>query len=144
MIVNKAWEFPVPSTSMHSNYVNLLHQGYYALLYFDYFDRQRNVVLNSGICFEGVQAVRHTSEKFILAGTVDADYVSNARDRLVEYQDSEWVAYFRELDRETADFWSIRHYGICLDSVGFFEFLASGFKVLETREGSMDGFRIPQ
>jgi|GEM_PF-853311 len=144
MIVNKHWEFPVASTSMHSGYVNLLFPGAQAFLLFDYYDMKKDAVFNSGIHFNGVQALRHTCEKFNLSGSHKVGFTSSAYDWLVDYQDSEWVEFFRELDRKTADYWNIKHYGICLDSVGFFEFLASGFNILETRKGSMDEFRIPQ
>ena len=62
----------------------------------------------------------------------------SAYDTLVEYLDSEWVKYFRKLDKKTADYWNIKHFGILLDSNGFFEFIARGFKILETKEGRLD------
>ena len=143
MIANKLWEFPVPSSSMHSGNVKMVYPGD-VLLLFDYFDEAKGAVFNSGIFFNGVQALRHTCDEFIMSGAVNADLVSQAHGWIVEYPDSGWVEYFRKLDRKIADYWGIRHFGIYLDSIGFYEFLATSFQILDTQEGSMDGYSIPQ
>ena len=132
------WKFPVASTSIKSEVV-LSHPHANALLQFDYYDRNKDAVYNSGIFIEGVQAHRHTCEKFLLNESAEnAKFMMYAYDTLVEYVDSEWVEYFRALDKKTSDYWGIKHFGILLDSNGFFEFIARGFEILETREGRLD------
>ena len=143
MIANKLWQFPSPSTSMHSGYVNLIHSGEHALLLFDYYDSVKDDVFNSGILIDGVQALRTTCEFFIMAGAANGDYVWQAYDKLVEYQDSDWLEYYRSLNGKQEDFRGIKHYGIILDSVGFFEFLARSFRGLDTKKGGMDEFSYP-
>ena len=136
---NKLWKFPAPSTSVSGGGVRLFYPGCNAQLLFDYFDRNKDVAFNSGIMFEGVQAHRHTCEKFLEnESEKNVKFMMCAYDTLVEYVDSEWVDYFRKLDEKTADYWNIKHFGILLDSNGFFEFIARGFKILEIKEGRLD------
>ena len=137
VIANKLWEFPVASTSIVSD-VRLIY-GSKVCLFFDYYDRNKNTIFNSGILFNCVQAHRHICEKFLESESKkNADYIIKAYDFLVEYVDSEWVNYFRKLDKKTADFWNIKHFGIFLDSNGFFEFIAKSYKILEIKEGPLN------
>lgn len=133
MGTNKLWEFPVPSTCIADGGVNLIYPGGDALLLFDYYDEEKNdAVFNSGIMFDAVQAHRHTTEKFIKS-------LLGAYDSLVEITDSEWVKELREINKEIADYWNIKHYAIFLDSNGLFEFIARDYKILETKEGGING-----
>ncbi|ATW25304.1 hypothetical protein [Candidatus Formimonas warabiya] len=133
MGTNKLWEFPVPSTCIAEGGVKLIYPGGDALLLFDYYDEEKNdAVFNSGIVFDAVQAHRHTTEKFIKS-------LLGAYDTLVEITDSEWVKELREINKEIADYWNIKHYAIFLDSNGLFEFIARDYKILETKEGGING-----
>ena len=133
------WKFPVPSTSISGGGVRLFYPGGDAQLLFDYYDKNRDAVYNSGVLFEGVQAHRHTCEKFLEnESEKNVKLMMHAYDMLVEFVDSEWVEYFRVLDKNAADFWDIKHVGIFLESSGFFEFIAEGFRILETKEGRLD------
>jgi len=140
----KLWEFPVASTAIMSN-ARLFCPGGDIWLIFDYYDRNSDAIFNSGIIFEGVQAHRHICEKFLEHESKEnVELIIKAYDFLVEYVDSEWVEYFRKLDKETADYWDIKHYGILLDSNGFFEFIARSFTILDKKEGRLDELRGPQ
>ena len=133
METNKLWEFPVPSTCIADGGVNLIYPGGDALLLFDYYGEEKNdAVFNSGIMFDAVQAHRHTTEKFIKS-------LLGAYDSLVEITDSEWVKELREINNEIADYWNIKHYAIFLDSNGLFEFIARDYRILETKEGGING-----
>ena len=130
---NKLWEFPVPSTCIAEGGVKLIYPGGDAWLIFDYIDENKNdAVYNSGIVFDAVQAHRHSSEKFIKS-------LLGAYDCLIEIIDSVWVAQLKELNKEKADYWNIKHYAIFLDSNGLYEFIARDYKILETKEGSING-----
>ncbi len=129
----KIWEFPVPSTCIAEGGVKLIYPGGDAWLLFDYYDENKNdAVYNAGIVFDAVQAHRHSSEKFTKS-------LLGAYDSLVEITNSEWAAQLREINKEIADFWNIKHYAIFLDSYGLYEFIARDYKILEIREGSITG-----
>lgn len=130
---NKLWEFPVPSTCIAEGGVKLIYPGGDAWLLFDFYNENKNDALfNSGIVFDAVQAHRHVSEKFISS-------LYGAYDNLVEITDSEWVTQLREINKKIADYWDIKHYVIFLDSNGLYEFLARDFRILETKEGGING-----
>ena len=132
MRAEKLWEFPVPSTCIAEGGVKLIYPGGDAWLLFDYYDESKeDAVFNSGILFDAVQAHRHASEKF--------QFSSEAQDTLVEIKDSEWVAQLREKNKKIADFWNIKHYAIFLDSNGLYEFIARDYRILETKEGGING-----
>jgi hypothetical protein len=136
----KIWEFPVASTSLADD-VRLFYPGGDVWLYFSYYDSERESVFNSGIVFENVQAHRHTCEMFLMnESKTKADFFMCAYDAIIEYVNSEWVEYFRNLDKKTSDYWNIKHFGILLDSSGFFEFISTGFRILDTKEGSLSEF----
>ena len=144
MKTNKLWVFPVPSTSIHNGGVRLLYPGGDAWLVFDYYDIENNYTYNSGILFEGVQAHKHICEKFLESESEqNVKFIMNAYDTLVEFVDSDWIKYLQKLDKKTADYWNIKHFGILLDSNGFYEFIARSYKILERKEGGLDEFRIP-
>lgn len=133
METNKLWEFPVPSTCIAEGGVKLIYPGGKAWLLFDYYDENKNdTIFNTGIVFNAVQAHRHSSEKF-------TKILEGAYDYLIEIVDSEWVKQLREINKEIADYWDIKHYAIFLDSNGLFEFIARDFKTLEIKEGSING-----
>ncbi len=133
MGTNKLWEFPVPSTCIAEGGVKLIYPGGDALLLFDYYDVEKNdAVFNSGIMFDAVQAHRHTTDKFIKS-------LLGAYDSLIEITYSEWVKELREINQEIADYWNIKHYAIFLDSNGLFEFIARDYKILEIKEGGING-----
>lgn len=133
MKTNKLWEFPVPSTCIADGGVKLIYPGGDALLLFDYYDEKKDdAIFNSGILFDAVQAHRHSSEKFV-------NYLFDAYDSLVEIIDSDWVCQLRKVNKEIADHWNIKHYAIFLDSNGLYEFIARSYKILETKEGRLDG-----
>jgi hypothetical protein len=133
MKTNKLWDFPVASTCIAEGGVKLIYPGGDALLLFDYYDEEKNdAIFKSGIVFDAVQAHRHTTEKFVVS-------LLGAYDSLVEIIDSEWVNQLKDANKEIADYWNIKHYAIFLDSNGLFEFIARDFKILETKEGSING-----
>lgn len=133
MKINNLWKFPVPSTCIAEGGVKLIYPGGNAWLLFDYYDEKKNdVIFNTGILFDAVQAHRHSSEKFIKS-------LLNAYDSLVEITESEWVNQLREVNKEIADYWGIKHYAIFLDSNGLYEFIARDYKILETKEGGLSG-----
>ena len=43
----------------------------------------------------------------------------------------------REINKEIADYWDIRHYAIILDSNGIYEFIARDYDILDTKEGRL-------
>lgn len=129
----KLWEFPVPSTNIAEGGVVLVYPGGNAYLLFDYYnDTTDEVILNSGIMFNSVQAHRHTSEKFLKS-------LRNSYDCLIEIVNSEWVNEFYEINKDIAKFWDLKHYAIFLDSNGLFEFLARDYRILETKVGRLNG-----
>lgn len=131
--INKIWEFPVVSTCLAEGGVKLIYPGGKAWLLFDYYDENNNnAIFNAGIRFDAVQAHKHSSEKF-------STFVIDTYDYLVEIVDSEWVNQLREINKEIADFWNIKHYAIFLDSNGLYEFIATDFKILEPKEGGING-----
>ena len=139
MKAKEIWKFPVPSTSMHSCEARLSHTGADSLVQFDYYDKDQDIVVNSGILFECVQAHRHLCEKFL--GAKSEEVVKTrfeAYDTLVEYEDSDWVMELREVNKAIADLWNIKHYAILLDSSGIFEFIARGYKIIEPKEGPLE------
>lgn len=130
MDAKKIWEFPVPSTVAIST--KLIYPGGDAWFLFDYYDEGKNdEIFNSGIRFEAVQAYRHSCEKFTAS-------LMDAYDYLVEIEDSEWIDQLREIDKQIADYWNIKHYAIFLDSNGLFEFIARGHEVLDTKKGPLE------
>ena len=130
---NELWKFPVPSTCIAEGGVKLFYPGGDAWLLFDYYDEEKNdAIFNSGIVFDAVQAHRHTTEKF-------TKFIEGTYDCLIEIVDSKWIEELRGHNKEIADFWGIKHYVIFLDSNGLFEFAARGYKILETKEGSING-----
>lgn len=133
MKVNKLWEFPVPSTCLADGGVKLIYPGGDAWLLFDYYDEKKDdTIFNSGIVFDAVQAHRHSSEKF-------TKFIFEAYDYLVEIVNSEWVNQLREINKEIADYWNIKHYAIFLDSNGLYEFIARSYKIMETKKGGLNG-----
>ena len=130
MQAERLWEFPVSSTIIIS--ARLIYPGADAQLLFDYHDDKKDgLILNSGIIFDMVQAIRHTSEMF--ADT----YFPESYDYLVIIKNSEWVNELRVINKQIADDWDIKHYAIYLKSNGLFEFIASDYRILETREGRL-------
>jgi hypothetical protein len=88
---NKLWKFPAPSSTAMLSDIKLIY-GSEVCLHFDYYDRNQDAIFNSGILFEGVQAHRHTCEKFLEnESKKNADFITEAYDFLVEYLDSEWI-----------------------------------------------------
>jgi len=133
MKVYKLWEFPVPSTCLADGGVKLIYPGGDAWLLFDYYDEKKDdTIFNSGIVFDAVQAHRHSSEKF-------TKFIFEAYDYLVEIVNSEWVNQLREINKEIADYWNIKHYAIFLDSNGLYEFIARSYKIMETKKGGLNG-----
>lgn len=133
MEINKLWEFPVPSTCLAEGGVKLIYPGGDAWLIFDYFDEEKDdAIFNSGIVFNGVQAHRHFTEKFVYS-------LLGAYDCLVEITDSDWVKQLREVNKKIADYWNIKHYAIFLDSNGLYEFIARDYTILGTKGGSING-----
>lgn len=133
MKVNKLWKFPVPSTCLADGGVKLIYPGGDAWLLFDYYDEKKDdTIFNSGIVFDAVQAHRHSSEKF-------TKFIFEAYDCLVEIVNSEWVNKLREINKEIADYWNIKHYAIFLDSNGLYEFIARSYKIMETKKGGLNG-----
>ncbi len=131
MKVKELWKFPVPSTAIADGGVQLLYPGGDALLLFDYYDESKNdAIFNSGISFKMAQAHRHRSEMF-------TNTLMDAYDCLVEVTDSDWVDEFKRINKEIADYWDIKHYAIFLKSCGLFEFIASDYSILETKEGGL-------
>ena len=138
MKIKELWHFPVPSAGGIAKDVKLIHrdENANALLLFDYYDGSmyesigHDEVFNSGIVFDIPQAFRHSSEKFVT--------FFGAYDKLIEIVDSEWVAELRKINKEIAEFWSIKHYAIFLDSNGLYEFIASGFRILEIKKGYLN------
>jgi hypothetical protein len=76
------------------------------------------------------QGQRHRSEMFIST-------LMDAYDCLVEIVDSEWVEEFKKINKKIADYWNIKHYAIFLKSYGLYEFIASDYTILETKEGGL-------
>ena len=134
MEIKELWVFPVPSSAIAEGGVQLIYPGGDALLLFDYYNENRNEkVFNSGILFQMAQAHRHRSEMFLST-------LMDAYDRLVEIVDSDWVVEFKRINRRVADYWDIKHYAIFLKSNGLYEFLASDFTILDTKEGGLSEF----
>jgi len=139
MKTKELWRFPVPSAGGIAKNVKLIYpdENANALLLFDYYDSStydvtgHDEVFNSGILFDMAQAHRHSSEKFTVS-------LMDAYDRLVEIVDSGWVAELKKINSQIADFWNIKHYVIFLDSYGLYEFIASDYKILETKKGFSD------
>lgn len=132
MKVKELWVFPVPSSAIAEGDVQLIYPGDNAWLLFDYYDVNGNgAVFNSGILFHTPEAIRHRSEMFSIN-------LMDAYDRLVEIEDSDWVAGFRLINRQAADYWKLKHYAIFLKSYGLYEFLASDFTILDTKEGGLN------
>ena len=128
MDVKKIWQFPVPSTAIEGT--KLIYPGGDAWLLFDYYDENQDAIFNSGLMFEAVQAHRHSSEMFTVS-------LMGAYDCLVEIVDSEWVKELNEINKQTADFWGIKHYAIFLKSNGLFEFIARGYEILNVNRGAL-------
>jgi len=130
MDINELWIFPVPSTCLNRG-VTLYFPGGKAILKFDYFDVEKDdKIFNSGIIFDAAVAHRHSSEKF-------TKFISEAYDKLIEIKDSDWVKELTLLSSEWSNFWKIKHYAIYLDSYGLYEFIASGYSLMENREGAL-------
>lgn len=131
MNIKELWAFPVPSTCINKR-VSFYFPGGKAILKFDYFDEENDdKIFNSGIVFDAAVAHRHSSEKF-------TKFISQAYDKLIEIEDSEWVKELSSISSEWAEFWKIKHYAIYLDSYGLYEFIASGYSLTETKEGALN------
>lgn len=131
MEIKELWKFPVPSTYIAEGGVRLIFPGGPAILLFDYYDEDESgATYNLGIIFQSAQSHRHSSEKFI-------KFIPGAYDTLVEIVDSDWVMELREINKEIADYWDIRHYAIILDSNGIYEFIARDYDILDTKEGRL-------
>lgn len=129
MDINKLLEFPVASTALAEGGVKLIYPGGDAWLLYDYYDKN-NTIFNSGILFDTVLAHRHTSEKLIKS-------LMGAYDYLVEILNSEWLEQLKEINKQTIDYWGLKHYAIFLDSNGLYEFIAKSYKILETKAGGL-------
>ena len=124
------WEFPVPSTNLCGD-VKCIVPGANVWLLYEYFDYDNpDIVYNSGIKFKHVQVYRHANEKF-------ASSLMGAYDKIVEVCDSDWIEQLTAINPQIAAYWNIRHYAIYLDSNGLYEFAASGFEILEVKEGDL-------
>ena len=137
MKIKELWVFPVPSAGGLASDVKLIHPDIYndkadAMLLFDYYVKSlsdatgTDEVFSSGVSFRASQAYRHSCDMFVTC--------FDAYDTLIEIEDSEWVAEMRQINREIADYWDIKHYAIFLDSNGLYEFIARGFKILEPKK----------
>lgn len=130
MNFNILWEFPVPSTNLCCD-VKFIFPGADVWLLYEYFDYDNpDIVYNSGIKFKHVQVYRHANEKFLSS-------LFESYDRIIEICDSEWTKQLVEINPKIAAYWNIRHYAILLDSNGLYEFAASGFEILEAKEGEL-------
>lgn len=124
------WNFPVPSNCINSG-VSLTFSKGDAMLLFDYFDEDiDDKVFNGGLIFETSVAHRHSSEKF-------TKYVSGTYDKLVEMEDSHWLKELTNISPEWAKQWEIKHFAIYLDGYGLYEFIATGYKLIDTKEGAL-------
>lgn len=126
------WELPFPSTALCGDVV-MIHPGATAWMVFSYCDiKNVSAAYNSGLKFKHVQAFRFSCEPFATLSALDA------YDKIIEIESSEWIQQLKAINAKVCDFWGLRHFGIYLDSNGFYEFLASEFEVLETKNGEFE------
>jgi len=55
----------------------------------------------------------------------------DAYDTLVEIEDSKWLNELKELNEEEVNFWEVKHYAIFLEDSRMWQFIASGYDIIE-------------
>ena len=134
------WEFPVPSASLSVVGICLVSGRGGTMLRFNYRDiHDGGRPKHGGLRFELVQAASWKPEH-------SRDGI-RGHDRLVEVLGSEWVSEFTGMWGNNPSFrrrGMPRHFAICLDGAGQFDFLAHYYEIMEARDGFDEIYRRPE
>lgn len=133
--IKRHYKLPVCSTDSVTD-AKLFQYGKTVTLYFDYFEG--GVAKRSGIKFEGAVATQTRSERFSSSQSI------SSFDNLTEIYESPWVVQIKQEIGHLyiGEIVQFRHFVIYLDSVGSFEILSSGFKILPEELGSWELLRV--
>ncbi|MDD3172670.1 MAG: hypothetical protein PHF63_03265 [Herbinix sp.] len=121
MKVNELWELPFISQELEDG-VQFDVYGMDIIISFIYVQKS-NIKVRAGIKFDSVLCHMHTSECF-------TKNLFNAYDTLVEIKDSEWLEALKTLNGISFLHWKPSHYAIYFDSVGLYQFIATGYQIL--------------
>ncbi|MGN7830406.1 hypothetical protein ACTJI2_02185 [Pseudoxanthomonas sp. 22568] len=125
------YELPVASTDFISE-ATIDWLGALPVLRYSY--RENGKVIDSGIAFNGVSAFRYRSESCCNVWNIEGVY-----DTLAEISESTWVEEVREdVAPVFRQEWAPKHFMIYFDSVGCFEFIADGWKLLSDNTMDVD------
>lgn len=131
------YTLPEPSTEMYSPAATMSFDGGTLILHYDYSRYQNEQLLGvfrSGLLFHGVRAFSHRADYHCTPWQVEHSY-----DKLVEVEDSEWVAELKANTPESfRNQWDMHHYMIFLDSSGCYEIVAESWVALPEEEGAWD------
>jgi hypothetical protein len=118
------YRVPVPSTEFEPE----AHMCGHTLRFHYYRDGK---LYRRGIRFKAMPATRTRAERCCTPWHLDA------YDRLIEVENSKWVAEIRADTQEMwRNKWQMHHYMIALDSAGCFEVIAEAWEILPEEPGT--------
>lgn len=74
--------------------------------------------------FDSVLCYKRTSARF-------TPKLFDSYDKVVEFQDSDWLNELKAINNKDYDFWKPRHFILYLDEIGMYEFIACEIEINE-------------